>query len=252
MHTQANEEDTATTVTTAALSSSKSSERNPSHRTGRWTLDEKILFLYGLQKFGKGRWKKMSVYLPNRYVTIGSSLKRNGLEYVCTFAAITKTPHAHFFIFFLRHRSLVQIKSHAQKVLKRIDAGENVFRRLHDNTTRMEALVAHIHNKLGLETPALLNPMPTLQGSQHFLLHHQQQQQQQHHQQQTRPLQPTPKPEQDGAEHIIAASTLCQLAGPSPPGSVAGSATSTDAPPSKKAVVADAAPSAALPQWILP
>jgi len=48
---------------------SKGSDRNPSHRTGRWTLDEKVLFLYGLEKFGKGRWKKMSVYLPNRYVS---------------------------------------------------------------------------------------------------------------------------------------------------------------------------------------
>jgi hypothetical protein len=37
-------------------------------RTGRWTLDEKLLFLYGLRKFGKGRWKKMKMYLPNRYV----------------------------------------------------------------------------------------------------------------------------------------------------------------------------------------
>jgi hypothetical protein len=55
--------DAATTVTP------KGSYRNPSHRSGRWTLDEKILFLYGLQKFGKGRWKKMSVYLPNRYVS---------------------------------------------------------------------------------------------------------------------------------------------------------------------------------------
>lgn len=35
-------------------------------RTGRWTPDEKILFLYGLKRFGKGRWKKMSVYLPHR------------------------------------------------------------------------------------------------------------------------------------------------------------------------------------------
>jgi hypothetical protein len=53
--------DTPTTV-----SSRKGSDRNPSHRSGRWTLDEKVLFLYGLKKFGKGRWKKMSVYLPNR------------------------------------------------------------------------------------------------------------------------------------------------------------------------------------------
>lgn len=38
----------------------------PVQRTGRWTPDEKILFLYGLKRFGKGRWKKMSVYLPHR------------------------------------------------------------------------------------------------------------------------------------------------------------------------------------------
>jgi hypothetical protein len=55
--------DAATTV-----NARKCSDRNPSHRSGRWSLDEKVLFLYGLQKFGKGRWKKMSVYLPNRYV----------------------------------------------------------------------------------------------------------------------------------------------------------------------------------------
>jgi hypothetical protein len=35
-------------------------------RSGRWTPDEKILFLYGLKRFGKGRWKKMSIYLPHR------------------------------------------------------------------------------------------------------------------------------------------------------------------------------------------
>ena len=35
-------------------------------RTGRWTPEEKILFLYGLKRFGKGRWKKMSIYLPYR------------------------------------------------------------------------------------------------------------------------------------------------------------------------------------------
>jgi hypothetical protein len=39
---------------------------NNKYRTGRWSLDEKILFLYGLQKFGKGRWKKISIYVPHR------------------------------------------------------------------------------------------------------------------------------------------------------------------------------------------
>jgi hypothetical protein len=38
----------------------------PTQRAGRWTPDEKILFLYGLKRFGKGRWKKMSIYLPHR------------------------------------------------------------------------------------------------------------------------------------------------------------------------------------------
>lgn len=36
------------------------------HRLGRWSADEKILFLYGLRFFGKGRWKKISVFLPHR------------------------------------------------------------------------------------------------------------------------------------------------------------------------------------------
>eukprot|EP00977_Amphora_coffeiformis_P014663 scaffold4155_cov165-Amphora_coffeaeformis.AAC.12 len=45
-----------------------STQASGSMRTGRWTLDEKLLFLYGLRMYGKGRWKKISVYLPNRYV----------------------------------------------------------------------------------------------------------------------------------------------------------------------------------------
>ena len=75
----------------------------PSLRSGRWTPDEKILFLHGLKIFGKGRWKKISIYLPQR--------------------------------------SLVQIKSHAQKVLKRQEAGENIFRRLEENINEIDNLV---------------------------------------------------------------------------------------------------------------
>ena len=85
----------------------KNKKKGPSHhsiaRTGRWTPDEKILFLYGLRLFGKGRWKKMSCYLP--------------------------------------HRSLVQIKSHGQKVLKRQEAGENIFHRLEENYHKIDHLV---------------------------------------------------------------------------------------------------------------
>jgi hypothetical protein len=52
------------------LSSHKKNGRKASHKLGRWSLDEKILFLYGLRKFGKGRWKKISVFLPDRYVRL--------------------------------------------------------------------------------------------------------------------------------------------------------------------------------------
>jgi len=85
------------------LNTKPDSDRGLPFRTGRWTPDEKILFLYGLKMFGKGRWKKMSIYLP--------------------------------------HRSLVQIKSHAQKVLKRQQAGENIFRRLEENRCEIDNLV---------------------------------------------------------------------------------------------------------------
>lgn len=47
----------------------------PGQRVGRWTLDEKILFLYGLKKFGKGRWKKMSIFLPDRCVSCSRFLQ---------------------------------------------------------------------------------------------------------------------------------------------------------------------------------
>ena len=50
--------------------SANGSASSSAQRAGRWTPDEKILFLYGLKRFGKGRWKKMSVYLPHRYVDI--------------------------------------------------------------------------------------------------------------------------------------------------------------------------------------
>jgi hypothetical protein len=45
-------------------------------------------------------------------------------------------------IFFRIHNSsLVQIKSHAQKVLKRLESGENVFRRLEENYSVVDSLI---------------------------------------------------------------------------------------------------------------
>jgi hypothetical protein len=49
---------------------------------------------------------------------------------------------------------LVQIKSHAQKVLKRQEEGENIFRRLDENKARLDQLVFRVHQRLGGEPPA--------------------------------------------------------------------------------------------------
>ena len=58
----ANHGDSGTVATVRAVPSTPA---QPS-RAGRWSLDEKILFLFGLQKFGKGHWKKISMYVPDR------------------------------------------------------------------------------------------------------------------------------------------------------------------------------------------
>mmetsp|Transcript_19160 Transcript_19160/g.36275 ORF Transcript_19160/g.36275 Transcript_19160/m.36275 type:complete len:213 (-) Transcript_19160:67-705(-) len=132
-----------------------STQASGSMRTGRWTLDEKLLFLYGLRMYGKGRWKKISVYLPNR--------------------------------------SLVQIKSHAQKVIKRFDNGEDVFLRLDENMIRTEAAVAQIHEHLKNEGIPIPPGQPN--GG----------------------VRQTKKPRMvEVREQIVAASALCQLAQPTP------------------------------------
>lgn len=45
----------------------------------------------------------------------------------------------------------MQIKSHAQKVLKRVDAGENVFQRLEDNRERLKVLVDEANRRIEAE-----------------------------------------------------------------------------------------------------
>ncbi|GKY93964.1 hypothetical protein MPSEU_000363300 [Mayamaea pseudoterrestris] len=98
----------------------KRQQNGNQYKTGRWSFDEKLLFLFGLARFGKGKWKKISAYLPQR--------------------------------------SLIQIKSHAQKVLKREAAGENVMRRLDENKPRVELLVGRAHARLGGPPPVRSPP----------------------------------------------------------------------------------------------
>jgi hypothetical protein len=57
---------TSEASTSLSIENNGAVQQQPSARTGRWSLDEKILFLYGLQQFGKGHWKKISMYVPDR------------------------------------------------------------------------------------------------------------------------------------------------------------------------------------------
>ena len=135
--------------------------------------------------------------------------------------------------FFLR--SLVQIKSHAQKVLKRINSGENVFRRLEENVSRLHVLVTQIHSQMNLEPPTvLLQPTTFLSYSnlgdlgtgntgsvivaaselKHKAAVEANDDDEADATQRKRPRNNNDnKPTKNGTEHI-AASALCQLAGP--------------------------------------
>jgi hypothetical protein len=108
---------------------------------------------------------------------------------------------------------LVQIKSHAQKVLKRLDVGENVFRRLEDNSQRLETLVVHIHEQLGLESP----PLNNFSASSSSLNEQQQQltrRRPNEQGQEDKVAEHSIRPNNQDQEDNIAASALCQLAAP--------------------------------------
>jgi len=62
---------------------------NNSGATGRWEQHERHAFLRALRTHGKGRWKQIGKMIPNR--------------------------------------TTIQVKTHAQMVLRRIDSGEDVF-----------------------------------------------------------------------------------------------------------------------------
>lgn len=163
--------------------------RQSSHRIGRWSLDEKVLFLYGLRKFGKGRWKKMSVYLPNRYVFLAQSF--------CLEAALL------LIVRVVLPRSLVQIKSHGQKVLKRLSEGENVFRRLEENSARLYGLLAKMGESMDYQVISNMLEQSDLES---WKTNSRRKRKADEMGQVTS--------EVSGREQIIAASALCALAGP--------------------------------------
>jgi hypothetical protein len=57
----------ASTGGVVSASNSDTEDKNVTQvKSGRWSLDEKLMFLYGLSLFGKGRWKKIHAYVPER------------------------------------------------------------------------------------------------------------------------------------------------------------------------------------------
>lgn len=104
------------------------------------------------------------------------------------------------------HRSLVQIKSHAQKVLKRLEAGENVFRRLEENygivdslivqaAKQRDSLAAPTDSKSLVAKRKLQSNKPERVDSEYP----------------TQQLPPNPENPSEGRGAVIAAAALCQL-----------------------------------------
>jgi len=102
----------------------------------------------------------------------------------------------------VRIRSLVQIKSHGQKVLKRMTEGEDVFRRLEESLPRLTGLLERLNHTF---EPEVMSNRLIEQQMGGFL----------------QPLGQQTGSAADGREHIIAASALCQLATPGEEGTSA-------------------------------
>jgi hypothetical protein len=135
-------------------------------------------------------------------------------------------------------RSLVQIKSHAQKVLRRLDDGEDIFWRLRDHVAHLQTLLTELGEPFEpfdvddndvtatmSKRRRAVNPRPhpqrvTAASVSSTLWTHgknrkRKQSQPQQQQQQHAALGPYGGSSSGPCEHILAASALCQLATPS-------------------------------------
>lgn len=62
------------------------------YKTGRWTKKERLTFLIGLRRYGKGKWKKISTMIPTR--------------------------------------DTIQVKTHAQVIVRKWQNGADIFKEL--------------------------------------------------------------------------------------------------------------------------
>ena len=141
----------------------------------------------------------------------------------------------------------MQIKSHAQKVLKRLDVGENVFRRLEDNSQRLESLVVSIHEQMGLESLPLTISASSSSSS---LKEHSQKLKTRRRPKKEEDQEDVPKQQdqEDGIGDIDAASALCQLAAPA--GAWGSSNPGSEPPQNQHGVKVELSPLVPAVNWI--
>ena len=104
-------------------------------------------------------------------------------------------------------RSLVQIKSHAQKVLKRLEAGENVFRRLEENYSIVDSLIVQAAKQRdSLALPSDVKSLSAVKRK-----HQTYKEEHIDRNYETQQLPPNPDNPSEGRGAVIAAAALCQL-----------------------------------------
>lgn len=107
------------------------------------------------------------------------------------------------------HRSLVQIKSHAQKVLKRLESGENVFRRLEENYGIVDTLIVQAAKQR--DSMALPADSKSLAAKRKLQANKTERIESEYPSTTTQLLPPNPENPSEGRGAVIAAAALCQL-----------------------------------------
>jgi hypothetical protein len=92
---------------------------------GRWFQHERRAFLSGLRIHGRGKWKKISKMIPTRQVVLDHST--NVFSSKCSKSHILSIRVVRLFVV---NRDTVQVKTHAQVMLKKFDEGQNIFEEL--------------------------------------------------------------------------------------------------------------------------
>jgi hypothetical protein len=96
---------------------------------GRWEKFERMAFLKGLRQHGRGHWKLISTGIPTRYES--RERKASFHMYLCCCLSHLRVP--------CHRRNTIQVKTHAQVVLKKHDEGFDIFQELDDHLQEQEA-----------------------------------------------------------------------------------------------------------------